>query len=149
MSITLIGNLVRDAELKQKRNGDSFLTFKMAVNTGWGESEETIFYEVAVWNSRLSESLQDIAKGGYMATVIGDLQGVWAKERPDGSVTSSLKVSASRVVIHRTPKKFLGESQGQMFSERKTSYSQGGQAEWGKKAGFTPEPDDDNDPIPF
>ena len=49
MTITIIGNITRDAELKRTKDGKQFLSISVAETINY-QTEETAWYDVTVWN---------------------------------------------------------------------------------------------------
>ena len=70
-------------------------------------------------------------------TVDYKMRGIYAKQKPDGSISTSLKVNASTVSVHRSPKfaseqtsmdsGWQGQSQGQAQPQG------GGGSQWGQQ----------------
>ena len=46
-----VGNLTRDAELKQTPSGKSFAVFDIAVNTKYKDKQYTVFWKCIYWNA--------------------------------------------------------------------------------------------------
>lgn len=65
------GNLGRDAETRQA--GDSTVTgFSVAVKSGWGDRERTVWVDVSVWGKR-GEAIEPYLKKGGQVAVTGEL----------------------------------------------------------------------------
>ena len=86
-SVVLAGNLTRDAELKQTRNGTSVLNFGVAVNervknSQTGEwSDRPNFFECVIFGKR-AESLSKYLHKGLKVTVSGHLRyNQWENEQ--------------------------------------------------------------------
>ncbi len=62
-TITISGNLGRDAELKETQNGDTVLSFSVGVQQGWGERKSSNWYRVSVWGKRARTLAQYLTKG--------------------------------------------------------------------------------------
>jgi len=103
MTITIIGNITRDAELKRTKDGKQFLSISVAETINY-QTEETAWYDVTVWNEKQAEALSNIAKKRWGVTVVGDIKGIYANQRPDGNISTNFKVSAKRVKIHQSPR---------------------------------------------
>jgi single-strand DNA-binding protein len=99
-SVTLMGNLTRDPELRYTPSGAAVATLGLAVNrrytdSGGSDHEETLFIDVVVWNKQ-AESCGQYLKKGRLALVAGRLQQrTW--ESPEGQKRSKHEVVAERV----------------------------------------------------
>jgi len=98
--VTLIGNLVRDAELKYTANGTAVSKFSLAVNTRKknGDQWEDVanFFDVVVWG-RQAENLDLYLKKGKKIAVDGELrQDRWQQ---DGQSRSRVEVVANTIQL--------------------------------------------------
>lgn len=71
-TISISGNLGKDAELKSMQGGDDVLSFSVAVKQGWGERASSNWYRVSVWGKR-ARSLSDYLRKGTKVVVQGEL----------------------------------------------------------------------------
>lgn len=71
LSVTLSGNLGKDAELRHT-SGDDVLGFSVAVKNGYKRDAETEWFRCNLWGKRAS-SLQQYLTKGTKVVVIGDL----------------------------------------------------------------------------
>ena len=99
-SVTLIGRLTRDAELKYTANGKAVSKFSLAVNkrrrVGDEWKEEANFFEIILWG-QLGESLDQYLVKGKQVAVIGELtQERWEQ---DGQNRSKVVVTAATVQL--------------------------------------------------
>ena len=134
--VTIIGRIGRDAEVKQTRDGKNFLSFSVGQTVDY-KTDETAWYDITVWNEKLAQTLSEFVKKGWSVTVVGKMRGVYAKQKPDGSISTSLKVNASTVSVHRSPKfaseqtsmdsGWQGQNQGQAQPQG------GGGSQWGQQ----------------
>lgn len=91
--VTLIGRIVRDAELKMLENGSAKLDFSVAFNTtkkvGADWVDESNFTDLTVWGKQ-AEAIQKFMTKGKQVAIEGHLkQERWEK---DGQKLSKLKV---------------------------------------------------------
>ncbi len=99
-SVTLLGNLTRDPEVRYTPSGAPVATLGLAVNrrykdSGGSDHEETLFIDVVVWNKQ-AESCGQYLKKGRLILVAGRLQQrSW--ESPEGQKRSRHEVVAERV----------------------------------------------------
>lgn len=75
---TLIGNLTRDVELKETKNGQSVCSFAVATNRSWksseGEKQEDVqFHNIVAWG-KLAEICGQYLSKGKKVYVEGRLQ---------------------------------------------------------------------------
>ena len=132
--ITLIGNLVRDPELKYSTgaNQTAICRFTIAVNDGFGEKQRTSFIPIVVFNKQAENCDRYLAKGRKVA-IHGRIQtGSYEK---DGRTVYTTEVIASNV-------EFLGGGQG---AGQGAPAAQGGE-DMDVPGGFQSLQDDD---IPF
>jgi single-strand DNA-binding protein len=68
---TVAGNVGKDAELRDA-GGASVLGFSVAGTAGWGDREQTLWFNCSIWGKR-GESLAQYIKKGTRVTVSGEL----------------------------------------------------------------------------
>jgi single-strand DNA-binding protein len=96
-SISFVGTLGRDAELKRLPSGSSLLTMSVANNIGYGDNRVTIWFKVNIWGKRAESGLKDYLVKGQQVFISGDLtQNEYTK---DGVTKTSLEVNAN--VVHK------------------------------------------------
>lgn len=99
--VTLMGNLTRDPELRQTPNGQSVVSFSLALNRAYkdqsGEWQEaTDFIDVVAWGP-LAERVSQYLNKGRRALVQGRLQSrAWEQ---DGQKRSKVEVLANDVTF--------------------------------------------------
>ncbi len=100
--VTLMGNLTRDPELRQTPNGQSVVSFSLALNRAYkdqgGEWQEaTDYIDVVAW-AGLAERVSQYLNKGRRCLVQGRLQSrSW--EQQDGTKRSKVEVLASDVTF--------------------------------------------------
>lgn len=72
-AITLSGNLVKDPELQETRNGKAVLSFRIAVDEAGTSKEESGFFTCQAW-ATLAENLAETLKKGMRVVVTGQLR---------------------------------------------------------------------------
>lgn len=114
--VFLVGNLVRDPELRYTPGGDAVANLRIAANrvysTREGEKkEETCFVTVVVWRKQAEVCGEYLSKGSPVL-VEGRLQSrSW--ETSEGEKRSALEVVARRVqFLNRKAKETAGEKTG-------------------------------------
>jgi len=100
-TVTLIGNITRDPELRFTPSGQAVATFGLAVSRRWQNrqsqewEESTSFFDVVSWGS-LAENVADSLPKGARVLVSGRLdQRSW--ETQDGEKRSKIEVVADEV----------------------------------------------------
>ena len=96
--IDLIGNLVADAEIKTTKDGNDFITIRLAVSENLGEEKRTTYYEVSCHKSGVIEYL----KKGTQVFATGRL--LVSNREKDGKTYTNLYVTASQVCLCSTPR---------------------------------------------
>ena len=66
------GNLGKDAEVKQV-GGSTVANFSVAAKSGYGENEQTIWLDCALWGKRAEGNLVEYLKKGKQVCVSGEM----------------------------------------------------------------------------
>ena len=100
-SITLVGNITRDPELRFTNTGQANVTFGLAVNRRWQNrqtqewEEATSFFDVVCWRE-MAENVSESLTRGSRVIVNGRLeQRSW--ETQDGDKRSKVEVVADEI----------------------------------------------------
>ena len=100
-SVTLVGNVTRDPELRFTNTGQATATFGLAVNRMWNDRqtnerrESTSFFDVVCWRE-MAENVSESLQKGARVVVTGRLeQRSW--ETPDGEKRSKIEIIADEV----------------------------------------------------
>ncbi|MGH9075239.1 MAG: single-stranded DNA-binding protein, partial [Acidimicrobiales bacterium] len=117
-SITVVGNITRDPELRFTPTGQATTTFGVAVNRRWQNrqtqewEESTSFFDVVCWREMAENASESLHKGARVV-VTGRLdQRSW--ETSDGERRSKVEIVADEigpslrfatVDVHRTERK--------------------------------------------
>ena len=120
-SLTLIGNLGRDPELRYTPAGNAVTSFPLATNQRWTDREgnqkqSTTWFRVTAWN-RLAEICSQYLQKGRQVLVVGTLQSdpetggpkIWTGK--DGQPRASFEARAITV-------KFMGSERGETPEEK-------------------------------
>lgn len=98
-SVTVGGNLVRDASLKATRSGNPILTFTVAVNesrkTQDGWEDVASFVDCTMFGSRAESISKYMSKGTYVCIVGRIHQNRW--ENQNGEKRSKLEVVVGNI----------------------------------------------------
>jgi single-strand DNA-binding protein len=98
-NVTIIGNVVRDVEIRYTPSGATVATFGVAVNRRWKRNdewqEETSFFDVKAW-AQLAENITESIQRGTRVIVTGRLeQRSW--ETDSGDKRSKVEIVADEV----------------------------------------------------
>ena len=112
-SVTLIGNLTADPELKETQSGTARGRFSIAVNRRWKDSsgalqDEVTFVPIVTWGSQAENCAKFLSKGRSVA-VQGRLR-IDSFENAEGEKKRVIEVIASNV-------QFLGGNPGGQQSD--------------------------------
>lgn len=96
-SLTIIGNLVRNPELRTTTSGKQVCSFTVAVNRrrSEGQEQEADFFRVSVWNQMAEVCQRFLAKGRKVA-VVGPVR-VSTYTGQDGVTRANMDVLAESV----------------------------------------------------
>ena len=100
-TVTLVGNITRDPELRFTPTGQATTTFGLAVNRRWQNrqtqewEEATSFFDVVCWREMAENAAETLGRGARVI-VTGRLeQRSW--ETPDGDKRSKIEVVADEI----------------------------------------------------
>ena len=100
-SITILGNLGGDPEMRFLPDGTPVCNFSMAVGRKWTnaagtQQEKTTWFRVAAWRKQAELATQYLHKGNQVL-VIGEMDepNVWTDK--DGAARASLEVTARQI----------------------------------------------------
>ena len=96
--IDLIGNLVADAEVRTGKDGNEFISFRVAANEYHGEEKRATFYEV---NCRKTDVIK-LLKSGTQVFVTGRIS--LSAVCKDGKAYTNAYVSAANVILCSSPR---------------------------------------------
>ncbi len=107
----VLGNITRDAELRQIPNGESVANFGVATNFSWKdrsgqEQEKTEFHNVVAWGE-LAKGVAEAFKKGRKVYVTGRLQ-TRSWETPEGQKRYATEIIADRALALGLPDAELG-----------------------------------------
>lgn len=86
--LTAVGRVGKDAEIRTTASGQTVTGFSLAVNTGWGDNEQTRWLDCSMWGSR-GEKIADYIRKGSMLTVVGEM----GQREYEGKTYDTLRVS--------------------------------------------------------
>ncbi len=100
-SVTVVGNITRDPELRFTASGQATASFGLAVNRVWNDrqtnerKEAVSFFDVVCWREMAENASESLSKGARVL-VTGRLeQRSW--ETPDGEKRSKIEIVADEI----------------------------------------------------
>ena len=141
-SVTLVGRLTRDAELRYTNSGYAVCKFAIAINrrrkVGDQWEDEANFFDIVLWGKQ-AESLNQYLVKGKQVGIDGELrQSRWEQ---DGQPRSRVEISANNIQL-------LGGGRGGERGLESRESGSGNQPADGENAG-EPIPTEFEDDIPF
>lgn len=141
-TVTLVGNVTRDPEIRYTPSGQTVATFGLAVNRRWQNKtsheweEQTSFFDIKVW-AQMAENVSESIMKGTRVVVTGRLeQRSW--ETDSGDKRSKVEVVADEVApslrwataqVHRIERSD-GAGPGTARAAMPASSSAGGQGQY-------------------
>lgn len=93
----LVGNLVRDPELRYLKDGKSVTSFRLAVNEGFGERKTVLYLDCQAWGE-LGESLAETGRKGNRVMVEGKISiNKW--EDKEGNKRETYRITANNAAV--------------------------------------------------
>jgi single-strand DNA-binding protein len=92
--LSFTGTCGRDAEVRYLPSGQAVLNVTVANNIGYGDKQQTLWINCAVWGKRAEGALKDYLKKGQQVFVSGELSQREYKAN-DGSTKTALELNAS------------------------------------------------------
>lgn len=91
----LCGNLASDPSIKATQNGKEMCTFRLAVNTSWGENKKASFFHIVTFGKTATNCDRFLAKGRKVL-VRGRIE-TGSYEKSDGSKVYTTDIIADEV----------------------------------------------------
>ena len=91
----LCGNLASDPSIKATQNGKEMCTFRLAVNSGWGENKKTSFLHIITFGKTSTNCDRFLSKGRKVL-VRGRIE-TGSYEKSDGSKVYTTDIIADEV----------------------------------------------------
>ena len=98
--VILMGRLTRDPEMRHTNSGAPVTSFSIAINSGYGEKQQTDFVNCVAWNKTAEFVAKNFAKG-KMIIVIGRIS-TRSWETQDGKRAYVTEVTAQEVNFGET-----------------------------------------------
>jgi len=97
-----VGRMVNKPELRHTPSGKAVTDFTLAVDTGWGDSKETLWMKVTVWEGQ-AETVCKYMDKGRQILVEGELQHDSGNPRTwkgaQGDMRASFEMTARQIVF--------------------------------------------------
>lgn len=105
---TVVGNLGADCRTNTV-SGTAVCNFPVAGKSGFGDREQTLWFDCALWGKQAESKLVDYLKKGQLVAVSGEL----GEREHDGKVYKTLRVEKIRLCGGQTEAKPVQQSQQQ------------------------------------
>ena len=115
-SVSLVGRLTKDPELRFTATGKAVATFSIAVNRTFSKSDEADFFNVVTWQKTAENCANYLAKGQQVA-VLGRLQSR-SYENKEGRRVFVVEVVANEVEFLERRDKSQGSSNTQSYQNK-------------------------------
>lgn len=100
----IIGNVVRDARLRELQSGAKVINFTIAINYGYRNKQkewkkETVYYDCSYWNS---EAVAPFLTTGKLVQIQGRITGTNAWINKEGKPQGNITFRAASIQLHGT-----------------------------------------------
>ncbi len=99
-TVTVVGNLVADPELRYTKSGAAIANFRVAVNRRWNKDgeweEETSFFDVTAWSQMAENACESLGKG-MRVTITGRLEEQRWEDKESGESRRKIVIIADDV----------------------------------------------------
>ncbi|RWR09774.1 single-stranded DNA-binding protein [Paenirhodobacter populi] len=122
-SITIAGNIGRDAEVRTTQNGDKITGWTVAVEAGYGQKKKTLWFDCSWFGGRGEKVAPYLRKGGKV-TVSGDLD----TREHDGKTYLQVRVNDVTLQDGRRDDSQRQDESNRRPDDRQSGYGAGGSA---------------------
>ncbi len=98
--VIVIGNMVRDCDLRYLQNGTAVANFTLAVNDGYGDKKTVDFLKVTAWKKTAENVANYCGKGSKVAVEGKMKQQNW--EDKEGNKREKVYINAQAIVFLNT-----------------------------------------------
>lgn len=103
----LIGNLVRDVDLRYSKKGTAVANFTLAVNDGYGENKTVDFISVTAWG-KTAENVANYCSKGSRVAVDGRIKQQNYEDK-NGNRREKVYINAQQIMFLNTRQQQAGE----------------------------------------
>jgi len=152
-SISFVGTIGRDAEVRYLSSGQAVLNISVANNVGWGDKQQTNWFKVAFFGKRAEGTLVNFLLKGQQIFVSGELT-QREFQGNDGATKYSLEVTANTIdLVGKKLEAIEGGQQIPILQANTSRKSTPPQNAYDKLYGNKPSSSGENlpfdDPVPF
>jgi single-strand DNA-binding protein len=97
----MVGRIGKDAELRSLANGTKVSNFSLAVTTGYGDREKTLWIDCSLWE-KAAEALNQYLTKGKQVAVLGELD-IRTWDSKDGTTNANIQLSISKLTLCGSP----------------------------------------------
>src|SRR5688500_17779997 len=94
-SVSFVGYLGGDPQLRYLQNGTAVCNFNVGVTVGFGESKDTVWTKCTVWGKQ-AENASNFLKKGNRVQVVGEFGKVETFQRSNGEFAANMTVRVER-----------------------------------------------------
>jgi len=105
--VILIGNLVRDVDLRYSKKGTAVANFTLAVNDGYGENKTVDFISVTAWG-KTAENVANYCSKGSRVAVDGRIKQQNYEDK-NGNRREKVYINAQQIMFLNTRQQQAGE----------------------------------------
>jgi single-strand DNA-binding protein len=96
--LIISGRLTRDCEVRFLQSGKPVMSFSVANNTGYGDKQQTHYFECSLFGDRADGKLKDYMLKGAQVIVEGEIS-LNTYQKQDGTQAASLRVFVQNVEL--------------------------------------------------
>jgi single-strand DNA-binding protein len=96
--LLITGRLTRDAEVRFLSDGKPVMAFSVANNTGWGDKQQTHYFDCSMFGDRANGKLKDYMLKGAQILVDGEVS-LNTYQKNDGTTGAGLRVFVHNVEL--------------------------------------------------
>ncbi len=119
-SVNLIGNMTKECELRITSTGKPVASFTLAVNTGYGDNQQTSFINCVVWNKQ-ADNLEKYTSKGSKLAVTGALR-QRTYENANGQKINVVEVICQSIEYLNTKKNDQNVNQDNFYNVNEQSF---------------------------
>ncbi len=105
--VIVIGNMVRDCDLRYLQNGTAVANFTLAVNDGYGDKKTVDFLKVTAWG-KTAENVANYCSKGSRVAVDGRIKQQNYEDK-NGNRREKVYINAQQIMFLNTRQQQAGE----------------------------------------
>ncbi|MDT8372237.1 MAG: single-stranded DNA-binding protein [Gammaproteobacteria bacterium] len=97
--LTVTGRIGRDAEYRSFPNGGGVLSFSLAINTGYGDKQKTMWLRANIFGKRAEGGLRNYLVKGQEVAVSGELSENEFTDKNTGETKKTLEINVNNIEL--------------------------------------------------